>query len=635
MAQLHLGLGQLYLGQQQFQNALKAFHAGIYSLAQSEGQPSSLLDNPPLEQMHTQRLLLQLIAGKADALVALYQISPEPSLLDAAWQTSRLATRYMEQLRSGYSAETDKALLLEDSYPVFERAIGIAVVYLELTHAEQWIDTAFVLMEESKALNLRDAILHGEARRYAGIPDSLLQQEHSLRLEIAGREKLIRTYRTSSFYDRAIEFSYMNDLAASRDKFRRLIARYEREHPQYYALKHKPISGSIDQLRASLYSHQTLLEYFVGDSTTFLLVVNAGSQNLFRRPHGNELQSLVSKHRSSIIDFAHDKSQHALVNYSESATRLYQLLIPSDLLLDSALLIVPDGVLGYLSFASLLKTPVTSLVQIRTYDFMVRHHDISYCYSAALYLELRDRSGQAGPALICAPDFSRRNEIVPLAYSKREAELICQMTGGKLLSGPDCTVEAFRQSLTDAKYNVLHLATHGSADDASGDLSFLMFSSEGDDAGMLYARDLYDMDLPMNLVYLSACETATGELKRGEGIISLARSFFYAGAQSLVTTLWRVEDSRAAVLSTDFYKGMKSGLRKDQALATAQRKYLNGLDLVDKLNAHPVYWSALIAIGNMNPVQFKAARRSPTWLILGSLGVLALLGLLTWQRLKQ
>jgi CHAT domain-containing protein len=364
--------------------------------------------------------------------------------------------------------------------------------------------------------------------------------------------------------------------------------------------------------------------------------VTRHTQQVYRLSDQQRIQTLIAKHRTSIIDFAQDKSLHALTHYAETASLLYQLLIPKALFLDSALLIVPDGVLGYLSFASLLKTPVDSLTQLRNYDFMVRHHDVSYCYSAALYLELYNRSGRdAGTVLVCAPDFDSSIDAEPLAYSTQEAERICQLTGGKLLSGPDCTVQAFREHLDDVPYNVLHLATHGSADDASGDLSYLMFSGEGDKAGILYARDLYDMNLSMNLVYLSACETATGELKRGEGIISLARSFFYAGAQSLVTTLWRVEDSRAAALSTDFYRSMKIGARKDQAISIAQRNYLNSLKPEDKLFAHPVYWSALIAIGNMNPVQFHATRRSPPWLIIGSLVILVILGALTWLRWKQ
>lgn len=614
IARCYLSLGEIYLREHKPDVALKYFHQGVYSLSDLSEVPGDLIKNPPLSSLYSQRTMLRMLKRKAAALDALFGQSGNPVYHDGAWHTIRLAVRFMDGLRSGYSAETDKSLLVEDSYPVFEHAIALAYDFHHLSGEIRWIDSAFILMEESKALNLRDAVLHGQARRFAGIPDSLLQLENTLRLEIAGKERLIREYRNSSYYLEATEVGYMQELAVKKDQYRQLIARYEGEHPKYYALKHKPIAIAIAEIRESLVPGQTMLEYFIGDSAIYLLRINMTGQQLYRIAKDFPLEAWVSAYRGALHDFASGKSMLSLTQYAQAAHDLYRKLLPEDIAGDHAMLIVPDGVLGYLSFSSLLRTYPEDLSDIRDYDYLLWHHDISYSYSANLYLELHAlHSASSGNALVCAPHFGGLTDISSLQHNDREARNIRKLTRGQLLSGEDCTIPAFLSHLSNEPYGILHLATHGSANDESGDASYLVFSGEPANSAILYARDLYNLDMPFNLVYLSACETGTGELRRGEGIISLARAFFYAGVQSLVTTLWRVEDSRSAQLSEAFYRHLQNGTRKDSALSAAQRDYLHRLTPAEKVYAHPVYWSALIPVGNMQAIEFGTQSRISKW----------------------
>lgn len=134
--------------------------------------------------------------------------------------------------------------------------------------------------------------------------------------------------------------------------------------------------------------------------------------------------------------------------------------------------------------------------------------------------------------------------------------------------------------------------------------------------------------MPLDLVYLSACETGTGELRRGEGLISLSRAFFYSGVRSLITTLWSVEDARSMELSERFYTHLQDGMTKDKALGASQREYLQNLPQTDKAFAHPVYWSALIPVGNMSALQIEAHGGSALqrfWILLLGIGLITLL----------
>ena len=133
------------------------------------------------------------------------------------------------------------------------------------------------------------------------------------------------------------------------------------------------------------------------------------------------------------------------------------------------------------------------------------------------------------------------------------------------------------------------------------DSSYLAFSENKTQAesNLLFARDIYNLKLDSDLVVLSACETAVGEKQLGEGIISLARAFTYAGARSSLTTLWQVNDEAASQLMQNFYKALKAGQPKDKALQNAKLNYLenNPNEFV-----HPFYWSAFIPIGDMRAI---------------------------------
>ena len=114
------------------------------------------------------------------------------------------------------------------------------------------------------------------------------------------------------------------------------------------------------------------------------------------------------------------------------------------------------------------------------------------------------------------------------------------------------------------------------------------------------ASEIYDLDLNAELVTLSGCETGLGELRSGEGIISLARAFSFAGAKSIISSLWPVSDKSTAVIMTSFYKYLRMGLPKDTALQKAKMNYLTSSGHAD---AHPFYWGSFICMGDMRPVQ--------------------------------
>jgi len=138
------------------------------------------------------------------------------------------------------------------------------------------------------------------------------------------------------------------------------------------------------------------------------------------------------------------------------------------------------------------------------------------------------------------------------------------------------------------------------------------------------------MDLPADLVVLSACETAVGKNRLGEGAMSLARAFKYAGAKSIVSSLWKVDDLATKEIMVKFYEHLAEGMGKADALAEAKRWYRRTYP-----NEPPSKWAAFILIGDNEPVRLK--KRSPVrpWMwVTGGL-VLLLAGTVVWRRSRR
>jgi LPXTG-motif cell wall-anchored protein len=180
-------------------------------------------------------------------------------------------------------------------------------------------------------------------------------------------------------------------------------------------------------------------------------------------------------------------------------------------------------------------------------------------------------------------------------------------------------------------YNVLHLATHATVDAEDPSQSFIAFYPQQRDSlanYRLYTHELYNMRLDsVKLVILSACEAGNGRLVRGEGVMSLARAFAYAGCPNIMTTLWKADDRSSAWLTQRLHHYLKQGWEKDVALQQAKLDYLNDPEVHPARKA-PYYWANFVFIGDPAPLYDD---RRHWWLIAVGLLLLAGGGALWWR----
>ena len=235
------------------------------------------------------------------------------------------------------------------------------------------------------------------------------------------------------------------------------------------------------------------------------------------------------------------------------------------------------------------------------------------------------------PYLGLAPAFGVGNAaaLTPLHYNQSEVEEVNTLTKGLVLSGMEASKKSFLEQ--QSGYRIIHLATHGKAHSGSGDFSFLGFSGDTTtqlEEMKLFVREIYNLQTNAEMIVLSACETGIGEVQTGEGMASIARSFSYAGAQSLMATQWSVDDKATKELVRSFFENIKKALPKDQALRDAQLEFLVSHGTKE---AHPYFWAAMIPIGDMTPIG-----NSRPFLWIGLVLILVLLGwIILWWKKKR
>jgi CHAT domain-containing protein/Tfp pilus assembly protein PilF len=614
-------LGDALAGQHAYDRAVAAYDTALVSL----GYPVKRLD-----QISSLAQYQAILTAKAATLNRLARRQNDPALLRQSEQMIGRAVETLQQRRLHFGRISSKETLYAQSFPTYEAAIENALLQTAANREPVTDERLFAWAEQSKSLALTEHLRAHRASLYGKVPDSVLQVEYRLKTEISFVERSRReALEEGAAIGDSVIAGFDHQYVALREQYEALIAYLEKDFPDYYRLKYDFAVESVAAIqRNQLSADEALLEYFVGDSSIFLFLVRKNDYRVIPVKRDFPLDSLVWQLRHGIYGYHTVKNApQALLTsttgeYIAAATELYtRLLAPVASLLPRRVIIVPDGILGYIPFEALLAERPAYPSRFHTYVYFGHgpgaQHSVSYCYSATLLHDMSSRRHRQAPPqafLGYAPFFDGDTTLLAsrfvdpaeparqlpfLIYAAEEVEALQRLLGGKAVIGKSAREASFVGEA--AGFRILHLSTHGKADDRAGDQSFLAFSEIRDslENEWLYVSEIYNLGLNADLVVLSACETGIGELKHGEGIISLARAFAYAGAKSIITTLWSVNDARTKDFMLLFYHNLKQGRSKDDALAQARADYFAAYPGLD---AHPFFWAGFIAIGDMSPV---------------------------------
>jgi len=520
-----------------------------------------------------------------------------------------------------YDSENSSFLISKQEDETFINGIIVAEELYNITSDSKYLEIAFEINEKRKSFTLLTSIRKTEAKDFGGIPLNLLVQERELYNRIAAYEELIFEERKKNRPDESKIDNWEELRFITLKSYDDLVNTFESEYPEYYRLKYDASTRSIEQIQAALNSDEVLVEYVLTDSSLHTFLIGKQSAEIIKSSVDSTFNANIDYLRNYLSNpqFSENARQNYL-DYCNTSFGLYSVLIDPirEQIEGKSLVVVPDGLLWYIPFEALItEQTVGDDLDYRNLPYLIRNTPVSYTYSATLHFEENRRNViPAKQLLAIAPDYSNlyaqvpvsqgqdfletyRDNLMPIPGVKDEVRMISRLIPGDVLLDNEASESRFKELAGD--YNILHLAMHTVVNNEDPMYSKLAFQQKIDeeDDGFLNTYEIYNMRYNAQMAVLSSCNTGYGKLMKGEGVMSLARGFMYAGCPSIIMTLWEVSDKSGARLMQDFYKYLKKGKSKSVSLQQAK---LDFLSKADNLKANPYFWSTYVIIGNPDPL---------------------------------
>lgn len=564
-------LGDIYLNEKNHKKALEYYDKGI-ELFDTNLSKKGTTDFIPKYKIN----LLKLLNASSSTLLKFDHSKNNSKVLKQGFITIRT----LNTLKKTFYDEKDKQTLVENTLPIFENSIEAAFRLHEKTGDHKYIDTAFVFFEKSKGTILFDALLKNRASTFANISNELIEKEQILKLNIKRLEKKYHKNPNIS----------SEELFNTKREYEDLLKNLEANYPDYYNLKYNNTVPSLKEGQKTLSSKDIILAYFTGENNVYLLEITNTDTAL----HKITTTSSDIENISSFIKALQNPKSN-LDEINRVSNLVYEKFVKPAIFLQNKnnVLIIPDGILRTIPFE------VLSSKKGSTGSYLIRDYTIRYINSIRLLRQLEKKESQNKKLLAFAPNFSNQfSTLPPLIHNTREAVNILTHFEGVSYTNDTATLQNFTKE--NPNYGIIHLATHAKVNDEAPEYSYLAFTPNKDEESFLYVNDLYAFRLNANLVTLSACETGLGQLKKGEGMLSLSRAFFYAGASSIAHSLWKVNDNTSSRVMENFYEYLAQGKKKDEALRLAKLDFLH--KNMDTNLKHPYYWAGIIVSGNTNSI---------------------------------
>jgi CHAT domain-containing protein len=542
---------------------------------------------------------LPLAIGTDHGFLGLGLVYERRKELEQALQFYEHSIELHETRRRARAAEEDRLSVFRQINEPYQRSVNVLLkLHFRDNASHQYAEQAFRASERIRNRLSVDQMLESWNRTSAS-PTALDEQLNAVERtmnEISG--KLLNG--SPSTADQVTLQVQFERLEIQKSAIRRNMAYYSK----LTRTSSNSEENSIEQVQRILPDGVAFLEYSIGDPAA-VFVVTKDRFTVVRLPGLNDLDSRVDTYlrllNSSASEFGSFAKSGGFHLYQDVLAPVIRIL-PENI---SQLVISPAGALELLPFEALTIDP--------NGRFLIEGYAVSYAPSASTLEILHERDGVSSAHKLLAfadPVYSSNSNtsslrgffeddkfaLSPLPRTRAEVESLAQIAGFEdfeMILGNEAS-EGKLKSLQLSDYRVLHFATHAVANQSYPERSALVLTAgrEQNDDGFLQVREVYDLRLNADLVVLSACQTTGGTTTAGEGVPGLSRAFFFAGARSLVASIWKVEDKATTQLMTAFYRNLAAGLTKTESLRKAK------IEMIRTDGSHPRQWAAFVVFGD-------------------------------------
>jgi CHAT domain-containing protein len=557
-----------------------------------------------------------------EAYFGLGQCYEKVNRFSHAVKSYKRAIDVIDHIRSQIFLDTYKAGFVRDKLTVYEFLINLLSKLNRDDPSNSFNKEIFHIVERAKSRAFLESL--GESK--IDIRESLNPELKKRENELSSRISLVIQELSRSDVSQNRRQELLRKLRQEEDEYISLISKMRVEVPELAnVVSTEPCN--VDQVQQHLDRKTGLIEYFLGESESFVFLITKNEFGVYSIPPRNEIEKSIKAYLKILSGPPKGKFKGVL-----AAKRIYrELLYPAERSIPESvenLTIVPDGILYSLPFETLMLDTDDEYLED---DYLIAKYKISYVPSTSALMFLSENRvkhrNQKGLLAFGNPSYILKDsskgekpkteiqilrdmyldqgfELSPLPYSEREIlEISSYFPEDRkdIYLEEEAREEIFKEApLKD--YQIIHFACHGFLAEEFPFRSALVLALDDgtQEDGFLQVRELYNLRLKADLVVLSACQTGKGKLERREGILGLPRIFFYAGARSVMLTLWRINDESSAKFMNLFYRYLSKGNDKAQALRLAK------LEMINSRFSHPFYWASFVLNGDSNSkINFK------------------------------
>ncbi len=594
-------LGDLELAKNNHDTSLDNYQKALMNLSDNF-RNTDIFNNPTPEKnefIYSKIDLIRILDLKATAALSFFEKNNNEQYLQLALDTYKAVDEWINIFYRDITTEKSKLEWIARTHEIYANAIHVA---LEAQQPEQ----AFHFAERARAVLLWQSLSEQTARTMLTAQDR--ETEDSINIEIRFQET---AYFDADPHEKDSLQLLIQDLNRAKE---RLVKSFEKKYPEYHKRKYSTDFISLKEVQNDIINNHktTLLEYFLTEKLLYIFIISKNEIitkkiNIQADFYANidRFNALIKNENSTLGEFV------------PSAYGLYQsVLAPAMPHLNDEvekLILIPDGRLNYVTFEALL-TDTTTIQNWQTLHYLIDDYTVNYMYSCNSAHSTRQiKYAEEDPYFLgVAPTFGAVHatpQLAALPDTDEEVQAIRELYRGSVLLDSDAT----RQQLMDraSGADIIHIASHATQGEGEGKI----YLYGGD---VMTQKDIQALSWSARQVILSACEAGTGELSKGEGVLSLGWSFAYKGVPSIVMSQWAVSSASTTKLMVNYHEKLHEKLPADQALRQAKLEFRNNARAMIK--AHPYHWAAFIHVGNTTQPRDKRY----TWLIL-ALGLLAAL----------
>ena len=463
-----------------------------------------------------------------------------------------------------------------------EQCLKIFWLNYQKTKNNFWIDKAFLYAERSKNVILKEqsnlktlAELHPNNKDLQ-LQKQLISEQETLinqliRLQITGENPNEIENINSKLATITIELKNYNE--EIQKQFKTEIEK-ELSISDLYA----KIKNDKAQLVYFFWGNQSVYQFQISDNKMVWNQIN-----------------LEAKFTENLKKFIHFFDDASLINnniqlFTKTSFELFEALQFSNLEKSKNTIIIPDGLLNFVAFDALVTQKTTSK-KYSEIPFLVHQNKLAYQTNATFYIKNTPTEKQ-NTIVGFFPIFENTN--AELLYSKEEAKALLPFKALLFMNEKATKANFLKNS---SQYSILHLSTHGTSGSFSEPATLVFYDD------LMLLNELYALqNCHPQLVVLSACETGIGKLQKGEGAMSIARAFQYAGAENILFSLWKINDYASAQLMTNFYEDYAKSNSFFEANYNSKIAYLENSDIANAKKS-PYYWSAFVYYGAVDSAE--------------------------------